>query len=183
MLQRECSRCGETKPIDRFKVYKRKNSPLTARTCKDCENKDAKERYQANPEKYRESGRTYSRRYRENNPEKSKESLRVYRLTHPDAIKNRRRRVWLRQGYGITLEEYQRMFAAQGGVCAICAEPETSTYRGKVRELGVDHCHITGKVRGLLCSQCNVAIGKLRDDPALIRNALAYVLKHKSVAA
>lgn len=58
--------------------------------------------------------------------------------------------------------------------------PETAEYHltGNVRNLAVDHCHENGHVRGLLCSSCNTAIGLLRDDPAILRSAIAYLEKH-----
>lgn len=77
--------------------------------------------------------------------------------------------------YGITAAEYVALDAAQDGLCAICAQPETMTYRGTVKQLSVDHDHETGKVRGLLCAACNFALGKFRDDPALLRSAADYL--------
>lgn len=73
------------------------------------------------------------------------------------------------------------MYKAQGGRCAICG------VRGDVQELGfkqreslcVDHDHDTGAIRGLLCSPCNLGIGKLEDDPEIISNAVKYLRKHK----
>jgi len=64
--------------------------------------------------------------------------------------------------YGLTVEQYQDMFAAQGGTCAICHTPPTATAR-----LVVDHCHTSGRVRALLCRTCNTHLGayeKLRDQ-------------------
>jgi hypothetical protein len=63
------------------------------------------------------------------------------------------------------------MWAEQNGRCAICS----TTLREGRGGAAVDHCHRTGKVRGLLCSPCNTAIGKLREDPALFASALAYL--------
>lgn len=88
----------------------------------------------------------------------------------------------LQRNYGITLDDYNVILASQHGVCAICGEiPEgpRNQRRGahlifKAR-LVVDHDHATGKVRGLLCSTCNTGIGALKDDPATIRSALAYL--------
>lgn len=77
----------------------------------------------------------------------------------------------LMERYGITLDEYERMLEEQGGHCAICEKTEGA--RG--RRLHVDHCHTTGRVRGLLCSTCNRGIGMLRDDVELMRRALAYM--------
>lgn len=84
----------------------------------------------------------------------------------------------LRDSFGLSLEDYQRMHDAQGGRCAICDSPEGETRNGKVKMLAVDHCHKTGKIRGLLCSPCNQAIGKLRDDSAIMRRAADYIDRH-----
>lgn len=73
--------------------------------------------------------------------------------------------------YGLTQEQYAAMFAAQSGLCAICQRPEM--VRGA--HLGVDHCHITGIVRGLLCRRCNAGIGFLDDDRERVLAALAYL--------
>lgn len=88
-----------------------------------------------------------------------------------DAESWRRSRYRLR--YGITPEDYTDMFASQDGRCALCRNPELN------RRLAVDHDHETGKVRALLCSRCNTALGHLRDDPALMIRAARYVVRHK----
>ncbi len=76
--------------------------------------------------------------------------------------------------YGLALEDYAKMLVEQGGVCAICRLPPKG---GKASNacLNVDHDHKTGRVRGLLCAACNLAIGKLKDSPALLREAAAYL--------
>lgn len=81
-------------------------------------------------------------------------------------------------GLGITLEDYERLLEEQGGVCAICKQPETQTRHGRIKELAVDHDHTTGLVRALLCHACNVAIGYLRDDPDLARSVANYLENH-----
>jgi hypothetical protein len=92
--------------------------------------------------------------------------------------------------YGITIEIFEAMVIAQNGVCAICKKPETRGKRmGKFNNapwattrLSVDHCHVTGKVRGLLCQRCNIAIGHLNDDPQTAMNAAAYLMEHHATA-
>lgn len=80
------------------------------------------------------------------------------------------RQYFLKWRYGITLEDYALMLAEQGGVCAICGkEPD------KARVLDVDHCHDTKTVRGLLCRSCNLVLGKMNDDPDLLRRAADYL--------
>lgn len=70
--------------------------------------------------------------------------------------------------YGITPDDYAEMLARQGGVCAICRQPETRASRRSRRpgRLSVDHDHQTGRVRGLLCHKCNMLIGNFGDSPA-----------------
>jgi hypothetical protein len=82
----------------------------------------------------------------------------------------------LRSKYGITLEQYNIMLENQGGVCAICGDPPTIIHAGeKVSPLSVDHCHKTGKVRGLLCHPCNMALGLFKDNKDRLRAAAAYL--------
>ena len=83
----------------------------------------------------------------------------------------RKREADLKHKYGITTDDYNQMFADQKGCCAICLEHQ-STFK---RKLAVDHCHTTGKVRGLLCDNCNTAIGKLNDDLERIARAASYI--------
>lgn len=84
------------------------------------------------------------------------------------------------QKYGMTLEEIIAMQERQGSVCAICkGVPDSkNAASGKVTDFSIDHCHKTGKVRGLLCNRCNRAIGMFADDPSLIRAAAAYLDIH-----
>lgn len=77
--------------------------------------------------------------------------------------------------YGITVEQYAEMLRRQHGVCAICGEPETLIRNGTLCNLTIDHDHGTGQVRGLFCNNCNRAIGLLKDDSAVLREATAYL--------
>jgi len=80
--------------------------------------------------------------------------------------------------YGITLRRYLEMLKNQGGRCAICKGPPQDNKR-----LAVDHCHVTGAVRGLLCRSCNTAIGNMKDDPELLELAAAYVRSARDESA
>lgn len=77
----------------------------------------------------------------------------------------------LQRAFGISYQEYLTMLEAQGGCCAICGTSDT----GKRKAFAVDHCHHTGKIRGLLCSNCNTGIGNLRDDIGLLERAIEYL--------
>lgn len=81
----------------------------------------------------------------------------------------------LKKAYGIGYAEYQKMFEAQGGRCAICGTDST----GGRKAFHVDHCHDTGAVRGLLCGNCNSGIGNLRDDVGLLQRAIEYLMNSK----
>ena len=118
-------------------------------------------------------------RWRANNPEKvraahrrvyRKNPLRIKRWKQANAtrvaLSNRRSKL---KAKGLTLMAFNALYAAQAGACAICLTP---TPLGKI---GVDHCHRTGTPRKLLCSLCNSLLGFARDDPALLRAAIAYL--------
>lgn len=77
--------------------------------------------------------------------------------------------------FGVTLMQYNAMFEQQHGCCAICGKHQTEFKR----RLSVDHDHLTGKVRQLLCYGCNTAIGFAREDPKILENMIQYLLKHK----
>ena len=81
--------------------------------------------------------------------------------------------------YKITVAEYIAIFEQQGGVCAICGRPGGDK---RIDKMHVDHCHSTGTVRGLLCTNCNFAIGHFNDDPKILDNAAAYLRLHKRKA-
>jgi hypothetical protein len=86
----------------------------------------------------------------------------------------------LRRVYGLTMEEYEQMLTGQNGLCACCGRSETRRVGRKKRSenaplLHVDHCHTTGRIRGLLCSACNQALGLLEEDPQRIKALLHYV--------
>lgn len=109
----------------------------------------------------------------------TQEYRRYHRRAFAKSIKNRS----LKIGFGIDLGEYQQLFVAQKGVCAICCKPERSMVWGKTRWLAVDHCHETGVVRGLLCYACNTSLGKMGDDPSRLRAAAEYIEKARETPA
>jgi hypothetical protein len=89
-----------------------------------------------------------------------------------------RRNARLKHRYGITAAEYDRMFAEQHGVCAICGKPADATQpKHWGRKLAVDHCHDTGKVRGLLCFSCNTGVGLLGTEQLALA-AAGYLRLH-----
>jgi hypothetical protein len=88
------------------------------------------------------------------------------------------RKAHLKRKFGLTVERYEEMLAAQGGTCALCGGSDPKAARGGA--FAVDHCHETGKVRALLCSPCNKGIGLLGDDPDRLLAAAMYLMRHQN---
>ncbi len=101
----------------------------------------------------------------------SLEYLKRWRAKNPARVKGYN----LKRAFGITLEEYDAMLQKQGGVCAVCGNPEKTHQNGF--PLAVDHYHETKKVRGLLCLNCNRGIGHFEDNPELLAKAIQYLEK------
>ena len=125
------------------------------------------------------------KRYQEDREfrERTRARNRSYRAAHKDEINARRRERYRTDRefqerlrgyrhsrlYGISRADYDALLVLQGGVCAICKKKP-----GR-RRLAVDHCHICRKLRGLLCSKCNVGLGQYDDDTGLMLAAIAYL--------
>jgi hypothetical protein len=85
--------------------------------------------------------------------------------------------------YGLTIDDYDRMLVAQGGVCAICGSPPNPDGVRAASRLHADHDHVTGRNRDLICLSCNVGIGHFRDDPDLMQAAADYIKRHRARVA
>lgn len=82
----------------------------------------------------------------------------------------------LHRYYNLTVKQYEMMLKSQNGVCAICNKPEIKENKnGTIKRLGVDHCHKTREIRGLLCDKCNRGLGYYNDDPELLEKAALYL--------
>ena len=99
-----------------------------------------------------------------------KEENKKRRYKNPDEWKN----YHYFAKYGISLDEYNEMFTLQNGCCYICGIHSSKLNRN----LAVDHCHTTGKVRKLLCTNCNSGIGKLQENIELLQKAISYLKEH-----
>ena len=106
--------------------------------------------------------------------------VRKYRKAQPRLYTELQRNSQLQKTYGITLADYNKMLGQQNNVCAICQKPETSlTKLGRTKQLSVDHCHDTGKIRGILCTKCNWVIGFINEDTEALRRAIEYLEKER----
>lgn len=149
-----CTTCKVEKPLDSFskRTQEKDGRHYYCRACWKIRRREVYLRLRANPDSYQKmlagvlrSGRKHQRKRN------------------------------LKQNYGMTVEDYQRLHDAQNGVCAICHKPERKTIRGVLYKLTVDHCHNSGRVRGLLCSRCNLMIGMAADCPDVLTRAIAYL--------
>ena len=105
-------------------------------------------------------------------PEQERKRVREYRKKNPDKLYISNRRTKLKRAYGLTLEDYELILKEQKGVCLICKSPPSK------KMLAVDHCHNTGKVRGLLCSKCNTALGLVTDSKDILNKMIIYLERH-----
>jgi hypothetical protein len=150
--KRKCTLCEQVKDVSDFRVGGYKKGKAYPRSyCRECD-KAQRRRW------YRErGGREWHQEYRRRTPIPAR-VIRKHRL---------------KKHYGMTEADYEALLAWQHGCCALCGDPP-----GKKR-LAIDHDHVTGKVRSLLCRGCNTALGGFKDDPALIRQAANYIEQHR----
>lgn len=113
----------------------------------------------------------YIRKNKSNNNICKKCSVQRWR-NDPDSKRNSQ----LKNRHNITLIQYNQMFTNQSGNCAICNINQIKLKR----RLAVDHCHKTGKIRGLLCERCNVSLGNFNDNVETLKNAILYLSKNHS---
>ena len=148
-MSKTCSACGQVKPATQF--YKRSASKDGLQNhCKPCINERITRK--------RANNREYMRSYMKT--EAGKTAVRKHRL---------------KKNYGLTLDDFNSLLARQKFSCACCG---TKNPKGNSNQWHVDHCHVTGEVRGLLCNACNIGIGCLGDNLQGIRNALYYLERH-----
>jgi hypothetical protein len=127
-----------------------------------------------NPDKYRRAHKKYCR----NNPEKVRGSNRQSgKKWYEAGGREHQRRAEMKYKYGLTPEEYVALCFAQNNRCAICRNPETAKHNGQLKRLAVDHDHVTGRVRGLLCQACNVLLGNSRENVLTLQAAIQYLLR------
>lgn len=91
------------------------------------------------------------------------------RVSNPEQFRNKTKQYDLKRRFGITLEVYTDMLTAQNHKCKICKQEETKT------KLVVDHDHTSGKIRGLLCQNCNRALGMIKDSTLILKNMIEYL--------
>lgn len=165
MLSKKCNRCGQIKNMKHFSKNKSRKDGHNG-FCKICMNSYRRN----NLKKYKK----YNLLYKKNNAKTIKIKRMIYlnKSTIKKKVSKQKRIVKLRLRYGITVDDYNKMLISQNYRCAICGEKQLNN-----KKLAVDHCHKTGKVRGLLCRNCNIGIGMLNDNPESLLKAYKYI-KH-----
>lgn len=159
-----CSCCHKQKPVSEFYINTASKCGRTSQ-CKECTISESRKRelreISLNPDAYHARKRaTYHRKL----------------AADPAAFRAHRRNEELRHYYGISVDDYNTILAAQGGRCAICGATQSG---GRSKRLHVDHDHGTSNVRGLLCNLCNCAIGYFKEDTGILKSAIEYLQNHK----
>ena len=108
----------------------------------------------------------YDKEYRTDNSMSIKQTKREDYLNNKESRKSRAMDNHFKKTYGLTSKQVQELKDKQQGLCALCKDRKA---------ISVDHCHKTGRVRGVLCRQCNTGIGQLNDDPKLLKAAVRYL--------
>jgi hypothetical protein len=165
IITKKCSVCGCEKSFNYYTTQKGGKFGLRAE-CNDCLNTKRRVKYATDP-KYAEVKRKAAREWSKRNPDKKHERRNRFYHNHPEREKEYSRRKLLKNKYGLTVEEYDKMLIAQGGKC-ICG-------RNHKNRLHVDHNHKNGEIRGLLCYRCNYALGLLGDDPQNLEKLANYL--------
>lgn len=151
-----CISCKQDKQIDDF--YAHKGYFLSR--CKKCHCLYTKQYQKNNPEK--------ASKWRKSTKEKLKKSGRLKPKTQ-----EKMREYNLKTRFNITNKDYEIILESQGGSCAICKSVNSNSSRSK--KLAVDHCHKTGRVRGILCFKCNSGLGNFNDNVNFLSTAISYL--------
>ena len=154
---KKCRVCGIEKPIEGY--YKRNDTHKAWwDPCRDCVLTARKIDYHKRKEHMTEAARRH-------------------RKKHPEKIRDTK----LRQAYGVGSDYYNERLAEQGGVCAGCRQNVKTIWKGRVVAMAIDHDHKTGKNRGVLCLNCNRALGSLRDNINILQNLIDYLNKYQKL--
>lgn len=183
-----CSKHGDL--TIEFSYFKKSNEKYYCRHClREYEKNRPKRKYEG---EFAEYHREHARQWRQKNSEKVNDKIREDRLVNPEKY-----REWEREQrnknieksrykdvlkkHKITADDYNKLVIEQNDLCKICSKKETKKSRtdGNICRLALDHCHKTGKIRGLLCHHCNAAIGHLKDDINLLQKAIEYLKRHE----
>lgn len=165
---KQCIRCRRIKPLSEFNIHNHKKGQHK-NLCKQCQYEWA-QKFNQSPH-----GKELREEWNKENREKIEQYRELYKNDPDKKAKSKeyQREYWLKKEFNMTLEEYNNLLQKQDGKCAICGTNNPGNKKNK--NFPVDHDPKTGKVRGLLCHNCNIGIGNLRHDPSLLRSAIDYL--------
>ena len=143
-----------------------------------------KERYEKNKDKIKierdkPENKLKLKEYQKKNYQDNKEQLKEYGKKWYAINKRYSQKVSLKKKYNLNIEDYDKMIEQQNNKCAICGKEETNTFKGKRVYLSVDHNQKTGQVRELLCKDCNVSLGNLKEDISLFYKCIEYLKQYQ----
>lgn len=171
---KNCTRCLVEKNEDEFYIQKSKWGDRPSSWCKNCICIDRKNFRDSNPGILRKRRKEYRQRNSQVIDARCKEWRKKYFERHPYKQFEYR----IKSEYGITAHQFHEMIIEQENKCALCEK--YFNHNGTKTNFGIDHCHKTGKVRGLLCYQCNSAIGYVKESTTTLEKMIAYIKKHKA---
>lgn len=116
----------------------------------------------------------YDKKRRQENPEYYSKKAMEWSKANREKVLISSKKNWYKTKYGLTLEEYDQKLKEQNDCCAICSKHKSEF----VRSLAVDHNHITGKIRGLLCPKCNLAFGYVNEDITILEKMILYAKRY-----
>jgi hypothetical protein len=159
----ECKACKTIRSVKQHKKWAKENPEKVKAAYKRwCEN---------NKERKKEIDRIAGAKYRKNNKEKLRLKAKRYRESDPERVKRLERNAHLLRKFGITIEQYEQLLWEQKFRCLGC-----NIHQSKLQKpLAVDHDHKTGKVRGLLCDPCNIALGCVKDSTKILSQLIKYL--------
>lgn len=169
---KNCTKCNLLKPVSYFSKDSGNKNGLYS-WCKSCvriHHMKHTDRMQRKGKVWKENNRLKVREYQKNydveNRQKKLLLRKIRREKFPEYYKDKA----LKRTHNITIEEYKKLLITQNYVCAICNQPEKLN-----RDLAVDHDHVTGEIRGLLCLSCNTGIGNFKDNITVLNKAINYL--------
>lgn len=130
-----------------------------------------------NVKQTKEYQKEYQKKWRVENSLQNNAKRRKRYKDNPTTIQAKVRARNRKLKYGMTDEEFYKLLALQNGVCACCGRPEIARHNDKLRSLSVDHDHLTGQIRGLLCTKCNTALGLLDENIDKCYMLINYIRK------
>ena len=183
---KKCTKCEKFLPKDNFGVRSGRDGARQS-ICRVCECEYGKKYAKDNRKKITENRREYQKEYREKYKvryneltklryHKTKDEKKRYHSVYRNS--ERSRNAYLEKRYGITLDDFRNIVKDQGGGCAICGSVSGKANKSHDR-LTVDHDHMTGQIRGILCHKCNFGLGHFDDDIESLNKAISYLKLYK----